>query len=213
MSLSKVLGSVVVFGAVVLSACGGTGDDAADESSTTQSAAETTTSAAPAQTTQPGNPETGEVPVSETLEPAGSIEGGTVGRSYLDDTYPTELTGIIGLAITDLAGRLAIDEAAVTVVLVEEVVWSDGSLGCPQPGMSYAQVVIDGLRIVVEADGVLYDYRSGDSSDPVLCVKAVDKDQTRAGMFELTEDGDIIFVPSPVKETGTPTEGIDPPDK
>lgn len=214
MSLGKILGPVVVAGAVVLSACGGTGGDAAvDESSTTQPAAETTTSAAPAQTTQPEDPETGEVPVSETLDPAGSVVGGTVGRSYLDDTYPTELTGIIGLAATDLAGRLTIDESAVTVVLVEEVVWSDASLGCPQPGMSYAQVVTDGMRIVLEADGALYDYRSGGTSDPVLCIKATDKDDTRAGMFELTEDGDIILVPNPVNETGTPTEGIDPPDK
>ena len=211
MAIGKMLKLTVVVAAVALSACGG--NDAADDATTLLPGTVPTSNAAPTTTTQTASPETGEVPVSETLDPAGSVVGGTVGRSYLDDTYPSELTGIIGLAVADLADRLSIDESAITVVLVEEVVWSDGSLGCPQPGMSYAQVVTDGLRIVVEADGALYDYRSGGSADPTLCVKAPDKDQTRAGMFDVTEDGDIIFVPNPVKETGTPTEGLDPPDK
>jgi hypothetical protein len=211
MAISKMVKLTVVVAAVALSACGG--NDAADDSTTLPPGAVPTSNAAPTSTTLPANVETGEVPVSETLDPAGSNVGGTVGRSYLDDTYPTELTGIVGLAVADLADRLAIDESAITVVLVEEVAWSDRSLGCPQPGMSYAQVITDGLRFVLEADGVLYDYRSGDSSDPALCVQAPDKDQSRAGMFELTEDGDIIFVPNPVKETGPPTEGPNPPDK
>ncbi len=213
MSVGRMLGSIMVVGAVALSACSGNAEDAETEPLTTEAGVAPASSVAPTSTSQPVNLETGEVPMSETLDPAGSIVGGSVGRSYVAAAYPTELTGIVGVAITDLAGRLAIDELAITVVLVEEVVWSDGSHGCPQPGMSYTQALTDGLRIVLEADGVLYDYRSGGSSDPALCVQSVDKDETRAGMFELTPEGEVIPVPIPDKETGTPTEGINPPDE
>jgi hypothetical protein len=151
--------------------------------------------------------------VSEILDPAGNVTGGSVGRSYLADDFPQELTGIVGLAVADLAGRLGIAEAAITVVLVEEVVWGDSSHGCPQPGMSYTQVLTDGLRIILEAGGQLYDYRSGGLSDPKLCVQAVDKDESRAGIFELTPEGEIIYIPSPGSDPVKPTDGLNPPDK
>lgn len=148
--------------------------------------------------------------MSESLDPVGGVVGGVVGLSYIDDTYPTELTGMVGLAIADLAGRTGIDKTAISVVLVEEVVWSDGSHGCPQPGMAYTQVLTDGLRIVLEANGLLFDYRSGGLSEPALCVQAADKDETRAGMFELTPEGEVIFVPGPVDKG--PSDTIGPPD-
>jgi hypothetical protein len=213
MSVGKKLGSIVVVGAVVLSACGGDAEESPAEQSTTQADATPTSTTAPITTTDNSNLDIGEVPMNEALDPAGSTVGGNVGRSYAATTYPTELTGIVGLAISDLAGRLAIDESAITVVLVEEVVWNDGSHGCPQPGMSYTQALTDGLRIVLETEGLLYDYRSGGSSNPALCVQAEDKDETRAGMFELTPEGEVIPVTIPDKETGTPTEGLNPPDE
>ncbi len=207
----RVLGLILAAGALALSACGATSEDAVVESSSSPTDAVTTSSAAP---TQPSDSETGELQVSDSLDPAGSISGGNVGRSYVDDAFPAELTGIVGLAITDLANTLEIDEAAVAVVLVEEVVWSDGSLGCPQPDMAYPQVLTDGLRIVLEADGLLYDYRSGGTSDPMLCERAADKDNTTGGMFELTPEGEVIPVPAPPdKESREPTEGANPPDE
>ena len=211
MTIGTTLGSIALVGVVALSACGSDSvDDAAPEASTTTT---TIAAAAPTSTTQPADLEMGEVPVSETLDPSGSVKGGTVGLSYIYDTYPAALGGIVGLAVTDLAGRLDIAESAITVVVVEEVVWSDGSHGCPQPGMSYTQVLTDGLRIVLEANGQVYDYRSGGVSDPVLCVQAPTKDETRAGVFELTPEGEVIVVPAPDKGTGTPEEGINPPDE
>jgi hypothetical protein len=210
MSFGKYVGSVVVVGAVALSACGG---DATAESSTTQASDVAPTTTATATTIQPENLQPGEVPMSEALDPAGSADGGTAGPSYIEDSYPTELGGIVGLAIADLADRNSVDTAAIAVVLVEEVVWRDASLGCPQPDMSYAQVITDGLRIVLEADGLLYDYRSGGLTDPVLCVQAVDTEKTRAGIFHVTEAGEVIILPRTDGKSGVPTEGVNPPDK
>ena len=47
----------------------------------------------------------------------------------------------------------------VTVVSAETVTFPDGSLGCPQPGMAYTQIPVDGYRIVATAGGTTYDYR------------------------------------------------------
>lgn len=74
------------------------------------------------------------------------------------------------LAVADLAGRLGIAKSAVKVLLVEAVEWPDASLGCPQPGMMYGQVITPGYRIVLEAAGRSYDYRAT-ADRVVLCEK------------------------------------------
>jgi hypothetical protein len=45
---------------------------------------------------------------------------------------------------------------------VRAVEWRDGSLGCAQAGMMYPQVITPGYRIVLSADGVKYEYHTGD---------------------------------------------------
>lgn len=42
---------------------------------------------------------------------------------------------------------------AITVGLAEDVVWSDGALGCPQPGQAYIQALVPGWRVRVEVAG------------------------------------------------------------
>jgi len=42
---------------------------------------------------------------------------------------------------------------AITAGPVEEVVWSDGALGCPQPGLAYTQALVPGWRVRVEVAG------------------------------------------------------------
>ncbi len=68
--------------------------------------------------------------------------------------------GLVAQAVADLAGRLAIAIDAIQVRAVEAVEWPDASLGCPKPGMMYAQVITPGYRIVLEAAGKTYEYHS-----------------------------------------------------
>ena len=76
----------------------------------------------------------------------------------------------VEVAVADLAERLEIDPERVTVLGSDPVVWPDASLGCPQPGMQYAQVPVDGARIRLEVDGESYDYHAGgDRPEPFLC--------------------------------------------
>ena len=63
-------------------------------------------------------------------------------------------------ARADLATRTGLDPATFTTIRAEQVIWSDGSLGCPVPGYSYIQMVTPGYWIQLEAGGKTYDYRS-----------------------------------------------------
>lgn len=76
--------------------------------------------------------------------------------------------GDLDYAIGDLQERLGAD-AVIEVVSQEEVTWRDGSLGCPQPGWSYTQALVNGTRIVLRHDGILYEYHSGGRRRPFYC--------------------------------------------
>ncbi len=78
-------------------------------------------------------------------------------------------------AIQDLAERQSISPEEVEVVSVEEVVWPDTSMGCPHPGMRYAQVLQDGMRIILRVNGREYAYHSGGNRAPFLCDRKVVK--------------------------------------
>lgn len=72
-------------------------------------------------------------------------------------------------AVDDLAATLGVDAADVEVVSVEEVTWRDASRGCAEPGMSYAQVLVDGSRITLRAGGRTFEYHAGGGEPPTRC--------------------------------------------
>lgn len=74
------------------------------------------------------------------------------------------------MAVRDLAGRANVAATAVKVIRVEEVEWPDASLGCPQPGMMYAQVITPGYRLELEAAGKRYTYHASDER-VILCTR------------------------------------------
>jgi hypothetical protein len=79
------------------------------------------------------------------------------------------LRSVIDAAVNDLGRRLVIDRASITVVEARSVVWPDGSLGCPRPGMLYPQVQQEGALIRLRAQGREFAYHSGGSRPVFLC--------------------------------------------
>jgi hypothetical protein len=79
---------------------------------------------------------------------------------------------LVEKAKEDLAKRLTITVAQIRLVETTEVEWSDSSLGCPQPGMSYAQVLTPGYRVLLEADGKRHEYHSNRANYVVYCAPA-----------------------------------------
>ena len=68
----------------------------------------------------------------------------------------------------DLSKRLAMSLEEIEVQSVEAVEWPDASLGCPQPGMMYAQVITPGYRILLKTGDETYEYHS-DQKRAILC--------------------------------------------
>lgn len=81
------------------------------------------------------------------------------------------LRTLVGQAVADLSTRLKIDASSIVTVSAQAVSWPDGSLGCPQPGMAYTQVMVDGALIELSVDGTSYSYHSGGARAPFLCQK------------------------------------------
>ncbi len=76
---------------------------------------------------------------------------------------------IIKQAQDDLARRLSISPDQVQLVEAQTVTWPDKGLGCPKPGMFYAQVQVDGMLIRFRAGGRTYEYHSGEGQPAFLC--------------------------------------------
>jgi hypothetical protein len=109
----------------------------------TPPAATATPAAQPPATTSPAQP-----------QPVSPQEKAIVDK--LDDAGRQMLAA----ARDDLAGRLKVKPDQVRLVKAEIMRWSDSSLGCPQPGMMYAQVITPGYQFILEVDGKEYDYRA-----------------------------------------------------
>lgn len=72
-------------------------------------------------------------------------------------------------ALQDAAQRTRRDMAHLRVTLAEAVTWPDGSLGCPQPGRQYTQVLVDGYRIRILAGATTLEYHASVRGQPFLC--------------------------------------------
>ncbi len=60
----------------------------------------------------------------------------------------------------DLAERLKVDPESIETSFVGPKTWPDASLGCPEPGMSYAQMETKGFLIELKAKDKTYTYHS-----------------------------------------------------
>ncbi len=93
------------------------------------------------------------------------------------ETVPdTTIPIVTGEVPADLLDRILADaesrvttEAALTLVRAQAVTWSDGSLGCPEPGMSYTQALVEGYWVVLDAGDQTLDYRASASGAFKLC--------------------------------------------
>ena len=75
----------------------------------------------------------------------------------------------IRAAIEDLMLRMNISPTVITVQTVEAVNWSSSSLGCPQPGVMYSDVIEPGYLVTLEALGTIYEYHTDQQIQVVLC--------------------------------------------
>jgi hypothetical protein len=84
-------------------------------------------------------------------------------------TPGAETDKAVSLVIANLSMRLSIDARQVELVRIEAALWPDSSLGCPQPGKAYADVIVPGYRVHLRAGGQEYVYHTDAGSQAILC--------------------------------------------
>jgi hypothetical protein len=69
----------------------------------------------------------------------------------------------------DLAARRGIDQDQIGVLSITPKQWPDSSLGCPQKGVMYLQVITPGFLIELAVGGETYPYHTDTEGRVVLC--------------------------------------------
>lgn len=171
MKLTLVLAAALL--TLFLSACGGAPAAPAAPAATAEPAVPTTV---PAATSAPTT-----APTMPTTAPAATAAPTTVpaATAALVAASPTAVQASVSpavvqsapvqYAINDLASRLNVNPADITVVRVVEVDWPNGAMGCPQPDMQYTQQLVNGTFMELEVNGQVYHYHSGGARQPFLC--------------------------------------------
>ena len=117
------------------------------------------------------------VPIPPTLSPLPTPENGnhlalpTVVSPVSGLKAPSGADAAVHAAVNDLATRLKVAPETVQVVSVTAADWSDTSLGCPQPGMFYAQVIVQGFKIVLSVGSAQTEYHADQKGRVVTCNK------------------------------------------
>jgi hypothetical protein len=131
------IGSIVAIATIACTAAPGVSPGSADPTSSSSNAQ---TASAPASSISPsptGDPSSTPIPSSEV--PASILEQ----------------------ILADASQRTGVPIDALVIREARLVTWPDGGLGCPEPGMVYIQVLVDGYQVVVVADMAVLDYRGG----------------------------------------------------
>lgn len=71
--------------------------------------------------------------------------------------------------VADAARRFRVDENAVVLTRAEQLTWSDGSLGCPEPGRMYTQMLVPGYRVVARTTEGELTYNTDTRGNVVTC--------------------------------------------
>jgi len=104
----------------------------------------------------------------------------------------------LDLALRTMSEQLGLEEAQLTVMGVEMVDWPDASLGCPEPGAVYAQVMTRGYRFYFRWGDLLYSVHTDDAQRATLCLPPRRLPANPKGI----DDGDPWLPVEPVEPGG-----------
>jgi len=101
-------------------------------------------------------------------EPTGNaVVGDEVPEQAL--AAPLTLRAQVELAMEDLAQRLDVGTDQIELSGARPVNWRSSALGCPEPGMQYAQVLVPGALIFLRANGATHGYHARFGDKPFYC--------------------------------------------
>jgi len=145
--------------ALIISGCGSqdAGDDIAPIAPKAEAVSETATPTLSTEIADPVSP----------VSPVSPIKEGSMSKTVEPITGSEDA---LATAIADLSEKSGVPPAQITLVSMEAVEWNDASLGCPQEGFMYAQVITPGYLIMLEAGGQEFAYHTDQQgNNVVLC--------------------------------------------
>ena len=90
---------------------------------------------------------------ARALAPLQDWFGEAVEQASRPTPTPGAYPGAVMAAVRALSEQLDVPPEEITVAAWEPVDWPDTSIGCPQPGMVYAQVIVPGYVVFLETRG------------------------------------------------------------
>lgn len=121
----------------------------------------------------------------------------------------------LDLAMDALAERADLTAISVQQQRVQPTQWPNSSLGCPQPGMSYLDVIVPGFLVSLMADGKPYTVHVGNGR-AVVCDSIMEeleasrsKGQAVMNVYQAARvdlAGRLMIDPNEVKVTGMKSE-------
>lgn len=112
-----------------------------------------------------GQPQVTPTPTPEPVPPPADASTSPVDTKSL----PADLRAITAAALADAAQRTGSAAGDMVVVGAEAVVWADGSLGCPEPGVLYTMALVPGYRVRIAVAGNVMDYHASQRGNLVYC--------------------------------------------
>lgn len=94
--------------------------------------------------------------------PADSSAGATASQE-------PEVQAVVDAAVADLERRTGAGGEPIQVLLARRETFPDGALGCPKPGRSYTQALVDGYRVVLARGDHAWLYTAGPDGSPRMC--------------------------------------------
>ena len=89
--------------------------------------------------------------------------------------------GILESVLKEAAALANVTREQLVILRAEPVIWNDGSLGCPEPGMMYTQALVNGYWVMIDAAGEKYDFRIGGGGNFRLCPPGQGHPPSQAG--------------------------------
>jgi hypothetical protein len=90
-------------------------------------------------------------------------------RPPVSVTPPPEAAAAVDAAVQAAAQHLGVSPGQLQVTQVEPHEWPDASLGCPQPGELYSQVVTPGYLVMISSNGHQLEYHTDMRGRVTLC--------------------------------------------
>lgn len=115
-----------------------------------------------------------------------------VAQGDVPQDVPDEIEFVLANLSQSLREDISLDD--LTTYEWQRQEFADTSLGCPQPGQAYTQVMTPGYRFLIEYDGTRYDYRVSEGGNQViLCGEQDTAAGTTCEGTYVVMDNDTLF--------------------